>query len=137
MRTDATPVAPLFSFIAIETVMNGQNNPHPLTAFDHRILDAVTLEIVLPPSATGAQVRGIPLADQDRESSTVNRIAAVDKESREQFEMRTPNDCSISSDPTPQTFDALIKPSISPPAWTRRDQSLTEGEGNTRKCVSG
>ncbi len=48
--------------------MNGQNIRIRLKAFDHRILDASTREIVNTAKRTGAQVRGpIPLPTQDRE----------------------------------------------------------------------
>ena len=48
--------------------MNGQNIRIRLKAFDHRILDASTREIVNTAKRTGAQVRGpIPAADADRE----------------------------------------------------------------------
>ena len=69
--------------------MNGQNIRIRLKAFDHRILDASTREIVNTAKRTGAQVRGpIPLPTRI-EKFTVNRSPHVDKKSREQFEMRT------------------------------------------------
>ena len=69
--------------------MNGQNIRIRLKAFDHRILDASTKEIVSTAKRTGAQVRGpIPLPTQI-EKFTVNRSPHVDKKSREQFEIRT------------------------------------------------
>ena len=72
-----------------ETAMNGQNIRIRLKAFDHRILDTSTREIVNTAKRTGAQVRGpIPLPTRI-EKFTVNRSPHVDKKSREQFEMRT------------------------------------------------
>ncbi len=69
--------------------MNGQNIRIRLKAFDHRILDASTKEIVATAKRTGAQVRGpIPLPTRI-EKFTVNRSPHIDKKSREQFEMRT------------------------------------------------
>jgi small subunit ribosomal protein S10 len=69
--------------------MNGQNIRIRLKAFDHRILDASTREIVSTAKRTGAQVRGpIPLPTLI-EKFTVNRSPHIDKKSREQFEMRT------------------------------------------------
>jgi small subunit ribosomal protein S10 len=71
------------------TAMNGQNIRIRLKAFDHRILDTSTREIVNTAKRTGAQVRGpIPLPTRI-EKFTVNRSPHVDKKSREQFEMRT------------------------------------------------
>jgi small subunit ribosomal protein S10 len=80
-----------------------------LKAFDHRILDASTLEIVNTAKRTGAEVRGpIPLPTRI-EKFTVNRSPHVNKKSREQFEMRTHKRLLDIIDPTPQTVDALMK----------------------------
>ena len=84
-------------------------HPHPVKAFDHRILDASTREIVATAKRTGAQVRGpIPLPTKI-EKFTVNRSPHIDKKSREQFEMRTHKRLLDIVDPTPQTVDALMK----------------------------
>ena len=86
--------------------MNGQNIRIRLKAFDHRILDASTREIVNTAKRTGARVRGpVPLI----EKFTVNRSPHIDKKSREQFEMRTHKRLLDIVDPTPQTVDALMK----------------------------
>jgi len=91
------------------TAMNGQNIRIRLKAFDHRILDTSTREIVNTAKRTGAQVRGpIPLPTRI-EKFTVNRSPHVDKKSREQFEMRTHKRLLDIVDPTPQTVDALMK----------------------------
>ena len=79
--------------------MNGQNIRIRLKAFDHRILDASTREIVSTAKRTGAQVRGpIPLPTRI-ERFTVLRLPHIDKKSREQFEMRTHSVFSISWTP--------------------------------------
>jgi small subunit ribosomal protein S10 len=89
--------------------MNGQNIRIRLKAFDHRVLDASTKEIVSTAKRTGAQVRGpIPLPTKI-EKFTVNRSPHVDKKSREQFEIRTHKRVLDIVDPTPQTVDALMK----------------------------
>ena len=91
------------------TTMNGQNIRIRLKAFDHRILDASTREIVNTAKRTGARVRGpVPLPTRI-EKFTVNRSPHVDKKSREQFEMRTHKRLLDIVDPTPQTVDALMK----------------------------
>ena len=87
--------------------MNGQNIRIRLKAFDHRILDTSTKEIVSTAKRTGAQVRG-PLPTKI-EKFTVNRSPHVDKKSREQFEIRTHKRVLDIVDPTPQTVDALMK----------------------------
>src|SRR5215467_8415968 len=93
----------------IRSTMNGQNIRIRLKAFDHRILDSSTREIVNTAKRTGAQVRGpIPLPTKI-EKFTVNRSPHIDKKSREQFEMRTHKRLLDIVDPTPQTVDALMK----------------------------
>ena len=80
-----------------------------LKAFDHRILDNSTGEIVSTAKRTGATVRGpVPLPTRI-ERFTVNRSPHIDKKSREQFEMRTHKRLLEIVDPTPQTVDALMK----------------------------
>ena len=90
-----------------------QNIRIRLKAFDHRVLDASTEEIVGTAKRTGAQVRGpIPLPTRI-ERYTVNRSPHVNKKSREQFEMRTFKRLLDIVDPTPQTVDALMKLDLS------------------------
>ena len=89
--------------------MDSQKIRIRLKAFDHRILDQSTLEIVNTAKRTGAQVRGpIPLPT-DIEKYTVLRSPHVDKKSREQFEIRTHKRLLDIVEPTPQTVDALMK----------------------------
>ena len=89
--------------------MDKQNIRIRLKAFDHRILDNSTQEIVNTAKRTGADVRGpIPLPTK-LERFTVNRSPHVNKKSREQFEIRTHKHMLDIIDPTPQTVDALIK----------------------------
>ena len=89
--------------------MKSQNIRIRLKAFDHRILDVSTKEIVNTAKRTGAEVRGpIPLPTRI-EKYTVNRSPHVNKKSREQFEMRTHKRLLDIIDPTPQTVDALMK----------------------------
>jgi small subunit ribosomal protein S10 len=89
--------------------MQRQNIRIRLKAFDHRILDNSTKEIVNTAKRTGAQIRGpVPLPTRI-ERFTVNRSPHVDKKSREQFEIRTHRRLLDIVDPTPQTIDALMK----------------------------
>ena len=89
--------------------MEGQNIRIRLKAFDHRLLDQSTREIVNTAKRTGAQICGpIPLPTRI-EKFTVNRSPHVDKKSREQFEIRTHKRVLDIIDPTPQTVDALMK----------------------------
>jgi small subunit ribosomal protein S10 len=89
--------------------MDRQNIRIRLKAFDHRVLDQSTSEIVNTAKRTGARVRGpIPLPTRI-ERYTVLRSPHIDKKSREQFEMRTHKRLLDIVDPTPQTVDALMK----------------------------
>ncbi|GAB4540724.1 MAG: 30S ribosomal protein S10 [Parvularculaceae bacterium] len=93
--------------------MDRQNIRIRLKAFDHRVLDASTHEIVNTAKRTGAQVRGpIPLPTRI-EKFTVLRSPHVNKKSREQFETRTHKRLLDIVDPTPQTVDALMKLDLS------------------------
>ena len=80
-----------------------------LKAFDHRILDTSTSEIIGTAKRTGAAVRGpMPLPTR-MERFTVLRSPHVNKGSMEHFEMRTHKRLIDIVDPTPQTVDALMK----------------------------
>ena len=86
-----------------------QNIRIKLQAFDYRVLDVSTKEILSTAQRTGASVRGpIPLPNKI-EKYTVLRGPHVDKKSREQFEIRTHKRLLDIIDPTPQTVDALMK----------------------------
>jgi small subunit ribosomal protein S10 len=90
-------------------MMESQNIRIRLKAFDHRVLDVSTREIVNTAKRTGAQVRGpIPLPTRI-EKFCLNRSPHVNKKSREQFEIRTHKRLLDIVDPTPQTVDALMK----------------------------
>src|SRR4026209_2205785 len=80
-----------------------------LKAYDHRVLDQSTTEIVETAKRTGARVAGpIPLPTV-KNKWTVLRSPPVAKKSREQFEIRTHKRLMDILDPTPQTVDALMK----------------------------
>ena len=91
------------------SAMQGQTIRIRLKAFDYRVLDSSTAEIVNTAKRTGARVRGpIPLPNKI-EKFTVLRGPHIDKKSREQFEIRTHKRLLDIVDPTPQTVDALMK----------------------------
>ncbi len=80
-----------------------------LRAYDHRLLDASTQEIVSAAQRTGAGIYGpIPLPTAISKY-TVNRSPHVDKKSREQFETRTHKRLLDIVNPTAQTVDALMR----------------------------
>jgi small subunit ribosomal protein S10 len=89
--------------------MDAQTIRIRLRAFDHRVLDTSTHEIVNTAKRTGASVRGpVPLPTQIKKFSVI-RGPHIDKKSQEQFEMRKHNRVLDIVDPTPQTVDALMK----------------------------
>jgi small subunit ribosomal protein S10 len=80
-----------------------------LRAFDHRLLDQSTREIVDTAKRTGAQVAGpIPLPTRVNKY-TVNRSPHVDKKSRDQFEIRTHKRLLDILNPTQNTVDTLMR----------------------------
>lgn len=80
-----------------------------LKAFDHRLIDASTLEIVETAKRTGAQVRGpIPLPTR-KEKFTVLISPHVNKDARDQYEIRTHKRLLDIVEPTDKTVDALMK----------------------------
>lgn len=80
-----------------------------LKAFDHRVLDDSVRKIVDAAERTGAAVVGpIPLPTRI-EKFTVNRSAFIDKDSREQFEVRTHKRLIDVMDPGPKTIENLTR----------------------------
>jgi small subunit ribosomal protein S10 len=84
-----------------------------LRAFDFKLLDQSTKEIVDTAKRTGARVAGpIPLPTMINRY-TVLRSPHVDKKSREQFEIRTHKRLLDILEPTQQTVDQLMKLDLS------------------------
>ncbi|MDH2432178.1 30S ribosomal protein S10 [Pokkaliibacter plantistimulans] len=80
-----------------------------LKAFDHRLIDSSAQEIVETAKRTGAQVRGpIPLPTR-KERFTVLISPHVNKDARDQYEIRTFKRVLDIVDPTEKTVDALMK----------------------------
>ncbi|MCH2336321.1 MAG: 30S ribosomal protein S10 [Pseudomonadales bacterium] len=80
-----------------------------LKAFDHRLIDVSTEEIVDTAKRTGAQVLGpIPLPTR-KERFTVLISPHVDKDARDQYEIRTHKRLIDIVEPTEKTVDALMK----------------------------
>ena len=86
-----------------------QNIRIRLKAFDHRLIDQSAKEIVETAMRTGAQVRGpIPLPTR-KERFTVLISPHVNKDARDQYEIRTHKRLMDIVDPTDKTVDALMK----------------------------
>ena len=84
-----------------------------LKAYDHKLLDQATHEIVDTARRTGARVVGhIPLPTRITKYCVL-RSPHVDKKSREQFEIRTHKRLLDILEPTQPTLDALMKLDLS------------------------
>ncbi|WWP01961.1 MAG: 30S ribosomal protein S10 [Candidatus Dasytiphilus stammeri] len=80
-----------------------------LKAFDHRLIDQSTYDIVATAKRTGAQIRGpIPLPTE-RELFTILISPHVDKDARDQYEIRTHKRLIDIIKPTEKTVDALMR----------------------------
>ena len=80
-----------------------------LKAFDHRLIDVSTQEIVDTAKRTGAQVKGpIPLPTR-KERFTVLISPHVNKDARDQYEIRTHKRLLDIVEPTEKAVDALMK----------------------------
>jgi small subunit ribosomal protein S10 len=80
-----------------------------LKAYDHRVLDLSTKEIIETVQRTGAKISGpIPLPSR-RELFTVLRSPFIDKKAREQFQIVTHKRLVDIVEPTSKTIDALRK----------------------------
>ncbi len=89
--------------------MNGQNIRIRLKAFDHRLIDQSAREIVETAKRTGATVKGpIPLPTK-HERFTILISPHVNKDARDQYEIRTHKRLMDIIDPTDKTVDALMK----------------------------
>jgi len=86
-----------------------QNIRIKLKAFDHKLIDQSAIEIVETAKRTGARVRGpIPLPTK-MERFTILISPHVDKDARDQYEIRTHKRIMDILDPTDKTVDALMK----------------------------
>ncbi len=89
--------------------MANQNIRIRLKGFDHRLIDRSAREIVETAKRTGAQVRGpIPLPTR-KEKYTLLISPHVNKDARDQYEIRTHKRLMDIVDPTDKTVDALMR----------------------------
>lgn len=80
-----------------------------LKAFDHRLIDKSAKEILETAKRTGARVLGpIPLPTK-KERFTILVSPHVNKDARDQYEIRTHKRLMDIVDPTEKTVDALMK----------------------------
>ena len=89
--------------------MQNQSIRIRLKAFDHRLIDTSTQEIVETARRTGAQIRGPISLPTRREKFTVLISPHVNKDARDQYEIRTHKRLLDIVEPTEKTVDALMK----------------------------
>jgi small subunit ribosomal protein S10 len=80
-----------------------------LKAYDHHMLDQSAQKIVETARRTGANVAGPVPLPTEKNIYTILRSPHVNKDSREQFEMRTHKRLIDIVEPTPKTVDALMR----------------------------
>ncbi|GAA7941147.1 30S ribosomal protein S10 [Helicobacter pylori] len=85
-----------------------------LKAYDHRVLDRSVVAIVEAVKRSGSEIRGpIPLPAKNKRY-TVLRSPHVNKDSREQFEIRVYSRLIDIISATPETVDSLMKLDLAP-----------------------
>ncbi len=80
-----------------------------LKAYDHVLIDQSARKIVDTAKKTGAKVSGPVPLPTNKEVVTILRAPHKDKDSREQFEMRTHQRLIDILLPTPKTVDSLMR----------------------------
>lgn len=80
-----------------------------LKAYDHEIIDQSAKKIVETAKRTGARICGPVPLPTDRSLYVVLRSPHVNKDSREQFEMKVHKRLIDILDPTPKTVDSLMR----------------------------
>lgn len=80
-----------------------------LKAYDHKILDASAEKIVAAAISTGAKVSGPVPLPTEKQIYTLLRSVHVNKDSREQFEIRTHKRLIDIINPNPKTVDTLTR----------------------------
>lgn len=89
--------------------MSGQTIRIRLKGFDHKLIDRSAGEIVETAKRTGARVKGpIPLPVR-KERFTILISPHVNKDARDQYEIRTHKRLMDIVEPTEKTVDALMK----------------------------
>ena len=97
--------------------MQNQSIRIRLKAFDHKLIDTSTQEIVETARRTGAQIRGpIPLPTR-KEKFTILISPHVNKDARDQYEIRTHKRLIDIVEPTEKTVDALDE--VGSCSWSR------------------
>ncbi len=78
-----------------------------IRAYDHKLIDQSSKQIVETAKRTGASISGPVPLPTEKKKYTVLRSTFVHKDSREQFEMRVHKRMIDILEPTPKTIDSL------------------------------
>jgi len=89
--------------------MSNQKVRVKIKGFDHRLVDQATMQIVEAVERTGAIIVGPVPLPTNIEKFCVIRSPNIDKDSREQFEIRTHKRLIDILQPTSKTIDALAQ----------------------------
>ena len=89
--------------------MAGQKIRIRFKAYDHEVIDSSARKIVDTVTRTGARVAGPVPLPTEKNVYCVIRSPFIDKDSREQFEMRTHKRLIDVLEPTSRTVDALMR----------------------------
>jgi small subunit ribosomal protein S10 len=79
-----------------------------IRAYDHKIIDQCTRNILETAERTGATISGPVPLPTEKKKYTVNRSTFVHKDAREQYEMRVHKRLVDIINPTPKTIDAMM-----------------------------
>ena len=95
-----------------KTTVRKPEEEHPririkIRAYDHKIIDESSRTIVETAKRTGATIRGPVPLPTERRRYTVNRSPFIDKDARDQYELRVHKRLLDVLDPTPKTIEAL------------------------------
>jgi small subunit ribosomal protein S10 len=108
MPNSAVPYG-IVLFVLWRILMATQSIRIRLKAFDHRLIDQAAREISDTAKRSGAQVRGpIPMPSK-KERFTVLVSPHVNKDARDQYELRTHKRMLEIVEPTEKTVDSLMK----------------------------
>lgn len=83
-----------------------------LRGYDNKIIDQSSKQIIETAERTGASIAGPVPLPTERKSFTVNRASNIDKNSREQFEMKVHKRLIDIFDPSPKTMENLMNISL-------------------------
>jgi small subunit ribosomal protein S10 len=109
VKADAQLVPVLCHLSLSKIIMSNQTIRIRLKSFDHKLIDQSAGEIVETARRTGAQIKGpIPLPTK-KERFTILISPHVNKDARDQYELRTYKRLLDIVEPTDKTVDALMK----------------------------